>query len=434
MLSQHGVGVKCPEDSIGMCKRKRQARACVRKKHMPASWPNGHFAPTPLCDIRGHLQLAVLFFKIVIKYNMELKQDLFVLNKFGEFKNRDLESDFMEYAKKNSLNITRVMLLFMGICFALFAFSDYYFGKEDDFILSLGFRIAGLCIAVLAFFILVRFERYEHALIIVTLTQLLIFTAYLLFLHNIENPAPDRQFMTVMLFIMTAFLIPNRWKNSLIAGTVILTGYYIFSAVSFYTGGTSGLIEILIYLGISLIVCAIFHYSRENSNRKQFAAEKLLEFMSITDKLTGIYNRGRFEFVLGTWIKNMRHNPFSLILYDIDNFKKVNDSFGHTVGDEVLIKTSEVVAANIRDEDMFARWGGEEFVVLFSGTGIERAAELAERLRKAVEVNSCGEAGTITISIGIAEYRQGETITDFVNRADEKMYEAKRAGKNRVMI
>jgi diguanylate cyclase (GGDEF)-like protein len=155
--------------------------------------------------------------------------------------------------------------------------------------------------------------------------------------------------------------------------------------------------------------------------------------MSITDRLTGIYNRGRFEYFLGHWIKSSRHNPFSLILFDIDDFKKVNDRYGHTAGDEVLIKTTETVSAHIRDDDIFARWGGEEFVILFGGTPIERAAELAERLRKAVEDNPCGESGRITISIGVAEYRKDETITELVNRADEKMYEAKRAGKNRVM-
>jgi len=104
------------------------------------------------------------------------------------------------------------------------------------------------------------------------------------------------------------------------------------------------------------------------------------------------------------------------------------------VGDLVLVGTTEAVSARIRDDDIFARWGGEEFVILFGETGVERAAELAERLRKAVEDNTCGEAGSITISIGVAEHRKGESITDLINRADGKMYEAKRAGKNQVVV
>jgi len=130
----------------------------------------------------------------------------------------------------------------------------------------------------------------------------------------------------------------------------------------------------------------------------------------------------------------MRHDPFCLLLFDIDNFKKFNDTYGHSVGDQILISTTQIVTAHIRDNDIFARWGGEEFVVLFSNTDIERAADLAERLRRAVENNNCGEAGKITISIGVAKYQRTETILTFINRADEKMYEAKKAGKNRVIV
>jgi diguanylate cyclase (GGDEF)-like protein len=160
--------------------------------------------------------------------------------------------------------------------------------------------------------------------------------------------------------------------------------------------------------------------------------------MTITDWLTGIYNRRRFEHILGLWIKNRRHDPFCLLLFDIDNFKKVNDTLGHNAGDEVLIKTAAAVSSKIRDDDIFARWGGEEFVVLFSRINIDMGIELAERLRKAVENNPCGDAGKVTVSIGVVQYHRGENnennenLEDFVMRADEKMYEAKKAGKNRV--
>jgi diguanylate cyclase (GGDEF)-like protein len=155
--------------------------------------------------------------------------------------------------------------------------------------------------------------------------------------------------------------------------------------------------------------------------------------MSITDKLTGIYNRGRFEYVLGLWIKNMRHDPFCMIMIDIDDFKKINDNFGHNAGDQVLFNTTTIISANIRDDDIFARWGGEEFVILFGSTTINRATELAERLRVAISNNEYGEAGKITISIGVAQYRRTESLLEFINRADSKMYEAKKAGKNKVI-
>jgi len=365
---------------------------------------------------------------------MEQKSERFLINKFCEFKDRETESDFMEYEKKISLKTVRILVLLMGFVFALFIISDYYYYSENSaFIAALILRTIALLISFIVCALVGSFKRYSNALTMVSASQLTVFGFYLLKLYFLPGSTSDLQFMTIVLFILTVFLIPNKWKNCLITGCFILVGYSTFSAIFSYTGELMLLLRSMCYLGICLAACAIFLYGREKSQRRQFVAEKLLEFMSITDRLTGIYNRGRFEHILGTWMKNMRHNPFCLLLFDIDDFKKVNDRFGHAVGDQVLIETTEIISANIRDEDIFARWGGEEFVILFGNTGLERSTELAERLRKAVEANPCAGIEKITISIGIAENQQGETITDFVNRADGKMYDAKKIGKNRVM-
>jgi len=366
---------------------------------------------------------------------MEYKQERYNLNKLCEFTNREVESAFMEYEKASGLGIIRILVLVMGFTFASFAVSDYYSHYDErTIIISLILRGIGLLTAVVAFFLAGKFSRHDHTLLMVIIAELFVFTIYLVNLYNQKTIVPSVQFMSVMLQILTAFLIPNRWKNSLIAASTIWTGYIIFC---FFFEGPSeppSLTQRGIYLGVCIVSCAIFIYGRESSERKHFAAMQLLEFMSITDRLTGIYNRGRFEQTLGAWIKNMRHDPFCLLLFDIDDFKKVNDRWGHNAGDEVLIKITETATANIRDDDIFARWGGEEFVILFSGMDIVKGTELAERIRKAVEETICGKAGTVTISIGVVQYRREEGIEDFVKRADDKMYEAKKAGKNRVVV
>ena len=365
---------------------------------------------------------------------MKYQPEQFSLNRLCQFRNQDVESDFMDYDRIASLNIVRVFMLIVGVVFALFTFSDYYFYRgKDVFPVALGLRGIGLSITIAAFFLIGRLKRYNHALTVVTLTQLAIFAIYLINLYILDATQIDLQFMTIILFTMAAFLIPNVWKNALAIACIIFTSYMIFCAINTNVPEATSLFMRGLYLGICLVCCAIFLHGREASRRRHFAAEKRLEYLSITDKLTSIYNRNRFEIVLGAWIKNKRHDPFSLLLFDIDDFKKVNDCLGHTAGDQALVKIAEIISAHIRDEDIFARWGGEEFVILFDSTGIEKASELAERLRRVVEVNPWGEAGKITISIGVAEYRQNETIVEFVNRADEKMYEAKKSGKNQVV-
>jgi diguanylate cyclase (GGDEF)-like protein len=381
---------------------------------------------------------------------MEFKHDRYAIDKLCEFKNREVESEFMKYEKATSLGVVRVLIVVMGFSFALLAVSDhYYYGKESDFFVSLVPGAAALIITIISSFLAALFKRYNRTLILITLTELAVFVIYLLYLYASASAGSGLQirasaishFMSVLILIMAVFLIPNRWKNCFFAGLFILTFYLIFCSVFLEQVDkieSPSLFQEGLNLGICFISCSIFIYGREISERRHFAAEKLLEFMTITDWLTGIYNRRRLEHILALWIKNMRHDPFCLVFFDIDDFKKVNDTFGHRTGDEVLVKTTAAVSSKIRDDDIFARWGGEEFVVLFNGVNVDIGKELAERLRKAVENNPCGEAGKVTISIGVVQYHRSsgnekdESIESFVSRADEKMYEAKKAGKNRI--
>jgi len=363
---------------------------------------------------------------------MEYEHDRYKLNKFCEFRNREVESDFMEYEKKSSLKTVRLLILIMGFTFSMFSITDffYYYGEGKAFYISLGLRFTSILVAVSSFILAGKLKHYHHVLLMVTLAELTVFGLFLLILVNQEGREPILTFMTMVLFVLTVFMIPNVFKNCMAAGCIIIVSYIVFCYFLGHPDERPPVIHRGIYLLVCFISSAIFLYGRETSNRKQYTTEKLLEYMSITDKLTGIYNRGRFEYILSLWIKNMRHDPFCLLLFDIDNFKDINDRFGHSTGDQVLIETAEVVGAKIRDSDILARWGGEEFVILYSNTSLDRAVELAERIRKAVEAKHGAGTPKATISIGVAQYRRPETILDFVNRADAKMYEAKNAGKN----
>ncbi len=123
--------------------------------------------------------------------------------------------------------------------------------------------------------------------------------------------------------------------------------------------------------------------------------------------------------------------PLSLIMFDIDHFKKVNDTWGHQAGDDLLTTLSVYVSANIRDTDMLARWGGEEFMLIAPNTGVEAAGLLAEKLRVLIECGNFGEVGRITCSFGVAQFQPGDTAEDFTGRADAAMYAAKQGGRNR---
>lgn len=161
-----------------------------------------------------------------------------------------------------------------------------------------------------------------------------------------------------------------------------------------------------------------------------------LERLSSIDRLTGAWNRAHFDRVIGSELSRSSRfrQPVSLILVDIDHFKRINDTFGHQAGDSVLRELVEIIKAHIRSTEFLFRWGGEEFVVLAPSTGYRGAAVLAETLRSKVAQHAFASVGTVTISLGVSEHYAAETPEAWFSRADSALYAAKNGGRNRVSV
>lgn len=162
--------------------------------------------------------------------------------------------------------------------------------------------------------------------------------------------------------------------------------------------------------------------------------KKKLEHGMDHDGLTDLYNRRYFDVFLKHQIQRADRygRLFSLILFDIDHFKKINDSFGHDVGDSVLQELSEMVKLNIRKSDVLARVGGEEFAIVVIETPLEEACKLAEKVRALIEKHSFHQAGTVTVSLGVSQYSPGDEAKTLYKRADLALYRAKHEGRNRI--
>ena len=161
-----------------------------------------------------------------------------------------------------------------------------------------------------------------------------------------------------------------------------------------------------------------------------------LRFQASTDPLTGLYNRLKFDEELASEVLRATRyeTPLSLVLFDIDRFKKINDTHGHQAGDKVLIQLSRIVAANVRGTDIVARWGGEEFVIMLPNADGRTACQVAEKLRAAIGEAAFESFGTVTCSFGVAEYLNGATAETLVAMADDALYRAKMNGRNRVEL
>ena len=159
---------------------------------------------------------------------------------------------------------------------------------------------------------------------------------------------------------------------------------------------------------------------------------------AITDKLTGLYSRGYFDHFLDLEIKRSyrQKTPVALLMIDIDNFKQINDTFGHLTGDKILNHIGDLIKFNMREIDLAARYGGEEFAVVMSNTDTQEAEKAAERIRRAIQEHGFVDCNsTVTVSIGIALYPlDAKSMDELIEKSDISLYKAKRDGKNRVYV
>ena len=158
------------------------------------------------------------------------------------------------------------------------------------------------------------------------------------------------------------------------------------------------------------------------------------KLLSITDKLTGLFNRLKLDEALNDEFNrsNRFKRSFGIIIIDIDYFKRVNDTYGHQVGDQVLIQFAKILKKNIRKVDILGRWGGEEFMIICSETDFQGTIKLAQSLRKIVSKYDFPTIGNFTASFGVSIYAGDENIDKVIARADNALYKAKENGRNRV--
>lgn len=191
------------------------------------------------------------------------------------------------------------------------------------------------------------------------------------------------------------------------------------------------------YLSSAVFIVFLFFVARlkELLRETEMDAEEMRR-LARTDPLTGIYNRRHIEQSLEREMERCRRYelPLALVIFDIDDFKSLNDAHGHDAGDSVLVEMARLTSQQLRASDHFGRWGGEEFLLVAPETSCERAQQLADRLRSIFEESEFGAVGIISASFGVASFQRGDSGTTLVKRADMALYRAKTRGKNRVEL
>ncbi|MCX5680880.1 MAG: diguanylate cyclase [Candidatus Omnitrophica bacterium] len=240
----------------------------------------------------------------------------------------------------------------------------------------------------------------------------------------------------VLIFVLAlaaSLLIRGVYPAGEAAGVLVVgLGYFLLSYLLFLKGIMLNYVEQLAGLLFASAMIGISNFVRVAMERQSFFK------MAVTDGLTGLHNIRYFKALLEAEIALAKHDPsvkFSVVMSDVDHFKKFNDTYGHQVGDMVLKEVANALKKTVRAADVVARYGGEEMIALLRGTSVEGGSILAEKIRYSVEsADIKDEKNTykVTISLGASEYKAGDTVDSLIKKADDSLYKAKEAGRNRV--
>ncbi len=290
------------------------------------------------------------------------------------------------------------------------------------FLLSIGFVLIG------NYYYLKKSSNTHLASHIITILFFSLFL-YLVYAGGIDNTGPlwISSFPLIALFLLGTRL-----------GFIYISAFLVFSCIIFFFPFESALkadytyvykLRIILSFILITILTSLYEYSNNMAYNQMQNLKEELEYSSSRDYLTSLYNRrGYYEN-----IKNMQNVQGTVLMCDIDHFKKVNDNYGHDAGDFVLQEIAKNIKNMLREDDMAVRWGGEEFFIFLPHTSLEDGHLFAEKLRKSIKnlpLNYENQEITVTLSIGIAEVGQHANLEDIINDADNAMYQAKQAGRD----
>jgi len=354
---------------------------------------------------------------------------------FGEFKDKFLENEFLADSRSNSAKVTAYIALVFGFILLMFLVSDYFsFERFSSFRNIALIRILFAVISLAVFFVAQRIKNHSNLVYVITTYQVIIAITYLLTLRQLDS-LNYFSFIGLMVISLGIYLLPNKIIYSQGVSGIFSILFFLYPAQKIEALTVYEFYRMIAYQIIMLIYCNIKNCSTETYKRKKYAANRELLALSITDPLTGIYNRAKFEEEINKWINVSERygNSLSLILFDIDDFKKTNDKYGHLVGDSVLKTIVDIIKKSIRNTDVFARWGGDEFVILLPNTDLRQAEKMAERMKTSICNSFFEPAINITCSFGVGTYEKDDTRQSFLQKADNLLFQAKTRGKNTVV-
>lgn len=352
---------------------------------------------------------------------------------FAEFIDKAMEREYVQSHMSSYSGFIGRFTLAFGVIYMIFLFSDYFAVDDASFTYICIIRTLLLAASILMYLYSRGSHQYYHFARWITAYEALAVIAFLLILNQYRSISL-LCFFSVMAITLAIYIIPNRMVNAQILSVLFNLSFFILFANRIAGVEKVTLWGMIAYALIFLTFGNIEAYVANFYKRIQYANSQELLKLYLTDPLTGVYNRAKFDQELKRWVDYCKRyqEPLSLVILDVDDFKRVNDSYGHLFGDRILQNVSRMIQEAVRSTDVFARWGGDEFALLLPNTNIQSAMELTRRLKNCIAESQFDIIGTVSCSYGLVFLQNDENEESFLRRADQLLYSAKRQGKNTI--
>jgi len=351
-------------------------------------------------------------------------------NIFLVFYDKKLEEEYKEWKAPSRRLQIRIISFLTGVLYLLYYQINRFVASVE--VLDIMFLFHLCLMPAIAFTISVfsfRKSLYNKMIYLLIIAPMVASLGNLLIVTTAENYIVYLPAIYLIIF-WTLTISGLRITHSLISVIFIV----ISSTVFLNKIPSNIFIMHLFWMFASLCFGLVSAYIFERLNKQVFLNYKILEQLAITDNLTGLFNRSKFNEVIKNEVSRCERfgHTFGLAIVDIDHFKSVNDNYGHQVGDTVLIEIANIIKENLRTTDILFRWGGEEFIIMCLEAKKEGVKVLVENIRKKIEENNFKTIGSKTVSIGFTMYEKNDDDITLVKKADDALYKAKNDGRNKV--
>ncbi len=352
-----------------------------------------------------------------------------------DFNDTQTQKSYERWMRKSKLLQVRSISALTAVLYIVAATTDHLIAPPEILSQLTLFHLYILPPFLLLIFLLSFKKQFTF------LTQLLLMTApvvatvgNLLVTTHLEHPA--MRLTEIYLIIFWVFTVSGLrlWPATISASLIVITTCSIF--ISYFDLPLEDFVMHCFWLLSSFSFGFLAAFLLEHSYKTIFVHQEHLKLLADTDKLTGLYNRSKLDILLKKELKRSQRyeSPFGLILIDFDYFKDINDTYGHQVGDEVLIEIATLLREHLRVNDIAVRWGGEEFIILYLDIDQKALLKLSDELRKKIANHKFKNVSPQTATIGVTLFHKNDTINTIIQRADQALYQAKEQGRNSIVL